>query len=370
MKEYLSGSMQQEEMHAAEVHLSACPLCSMAMDGFETNSEEALTAIASLNSGFLKEHFDNIAPQIHLNSMAPAAAMPAAQSSRKSAAIQPWWRKASIAAAILLAFGALWYLEFGRAENIASSPIAKTSPPQSLPSEDNEPAAGQELATVSGKEDSDDKDAVADVARPAADIQTASAPVKAIVKSEAADANEIARPLAATGRTVKQREEAVAALSASTAQPKEAVPIIAATEARPSRRALDPDVPAAQAWESPSSTAAGQTMEAKHVAEDLKPKLAAKAAPTADRSPMELGQESYDKGKYSAALNQYKRQMNAGSPQERAQAKLMAARCYTALGKKAKASELLQSVVDEGNGPQRRAARRLLRELEVQSQAY
>jgi FimV-like protein len=82
-----------------------------------------------------------------------------------------------------------------------------------------------------------------------------------------------------------------------------------------------------------------------------------------ERSRLELGNESFDKGKYSAALAHYRQQMNQGSPQERAKAKIMAARCYVALGNKAKAEQLLDTVVSEGTGPERRAARRLLRDL-------
>src|SRR5690349_17724415 len=142
MKEYLSGMMQHEEMHAAEMHLNACPLCSMAMEGFELHSEEALSAIASLNSGFLKEHFDNIAPQIHLNSMAPAAALTGSRSDRRQA--QQLWRVASVAAGILAIFGVLWYMEFGREKQSSSAPLAMANPEaESITTEHFEPAAAR-----------------------------------------------------------------------------------------------------------------------------------------------------------------------------------------------------------------------------------
>ena len=79
---------------------------------------------------------------------------------------------------------------------------------------------------------------------------------------------------------------------------------------------------------------------------------------------MELGDESFDKGKYSAALAHYKQQMNSGDARTRQQATIKAARCYATLGNKAKAEQLLQSVVNEGAGPERRAARRILRGME------
>src|SRR3954471_13952732 len=91
IKDYLSGTMLPEEQHAAEVHLSSCPLCKMAMEGFEAHSEEALAAISSLNSGFLKEHYDAVTPQIHLNSVAPAIAATAHRKSKGST--QPLFRK-------------------------------------------------------------------------------------------------------------------------------------------------------------------------------------------------------------------------------------------------------------------------------------
>ena len=55
--------------------------------------------------------------------------------------------------------------------------------------------------------------------------------------------------------------------------------------------------------------------------------------------------------------------MNSGSKTNRQQAAIMAARCYIALGQKDKAERLLQSIVDEG-GPEKRSAKRMLRDIE------
>src|SRR5215217_7964939 len=113
MKDYLAGTMLPEEIHAAETHIASCPLCSMALEGFEANSEEALAAIASLNSGFLKDHFDSITPQIHLNSMAPA--VPVAHhphyTKKKKTQTYSLLKVAAVAAALAIGFGVFWVID-------------------------------------------------------------------------------------------------------------------------------------------------------------------------------------------------------------------------------------------------------------------
>ena len=74
MKEYLSGTMQQEEMHAAEIHLNTCPLCSMAMEGFEAHSEEALEAVSERVVRRRKDMLERIRQLLDDEADAPAAA--------------------------------------------------------------------------------------------------------------------------------------------------------------------------------------------------------------------------------------------------------------------------------------------------------
>ena len=373
MKEYISGTMQREEMHAAEIHLSSCPLCSMAMEGFEAHSDEALAAIASLNSGFLKEHFDNIAPQIHLNSMAPAATLTASNAARKSGHVQPSWRTASIAAGILLLFGALWYVEFGQDGNTDSKHIAMSSPPSApastqiakrnaaSPQPGDGPAAAAKNITVATEAPGSGLEP-----KPTApdedygyDISTASntaAPALAKLPE-----NEKPAAPAAKAPSPAYAAQGLSDIDAPSSNP-ESMPARGSAEKNASSQSPDLAVVATQSY----STARPSVHESDAMnAEALKKKeMTAKLAERTAPSPMELGKEAYDKGKYSAALTHYKKQMASGAPQDRAQAKIMAARCYAALGHKPRAQQLLQAVIDEGTGPERRSARRALRELE------
>lgn len=107
---YIAGTMEPEEIHAVEVHLNSCPLCSMAMDGYLEHKAEGTAALETLNSDFLKQHFDKALPQIHLNSLAPAVQVNTEKSGRKSIPI-PWWRITGIAAALLIGAGAFWYVD-------------------------------------------------------------------------------------------------------------------------------------------------------------------------------------------------------------------------------------------------------------------
>lgn len=126
MKDYLSGTMEQEEQHAVELHLIACPLCGMAMDGFEKHPSEALSGLNDLNSRFLKAHFDTLVPQIHLNSMAPATAIPSAKPLRQSQG-QPIWKHVAIITVLLGAFALIWYYEFGRESSTYVAPTTQVS---------------------------------------------------------------------------------------------------------------------------------------------------------------------------------------------------------------------------------------------------
>ena len=385
MKEYISGTMQHEEMHAAEVHLSACPLCSMAMEGFDAHSEASLEAIASLNSGFLKEHFDNIAPQIHLNSMAPAAALPAG---RRSAAIQPFWRTASIAAGILALFGGLWYVEFGR-NNLQHAPAVATHQPMPSPVPQND-APGPDPAAAEGVMSATAPEVESKVSAPPPDASSTRAKTVdavATVKESAPPAAPQFKPApvkATPAKAPTPAPESVASISGASAR---------SIEIKAARAYTPPVLEPVGKTVAPDVSAAPATAQEKLVVRELSDVATYNAAPAAsrnttginlsgarssgtkyvvdgvqaakkqERSHIELGNDAFERGKYSAALIHYKKQMTSGTPAERSQAKLRAARCYAALGKKAKAEELLDTVMQEGSGAERREARRVLRGL-------
>jgi anti-sigma factor RsiW len=367
MKEYLSGTMLPEETHAAEVHLSACPLCSMAMEGFEEHSDEALQAIASLNSGFLKEHFANIAPQIHLNSMAPAATMPShANRHGKHGHVKPIWTATSIAAAVLVAFGVLWYAEIGRNRQTAGSGVI---------------AMNNAAATRPGE-----KPVVSD-ATPAVK-ETAPTSAASQLKQEKA-LNAVAAPIAQTP-TVADKKTALPLQSVSTkasggaSAPRSggdnnsygsAAPVMSVPPP-PENNDLAEDKMVAAKISSPAPGAIGYTRNedaedrggrnaggpalARNRAFSNRPIESADDRPVMDA--MDKGDESYDKGKWGSALAHYQQEMNNGNARKRHQATIMAARCYMNMGNKARAIQLLEGLVSEG-GPEKRTAKRLLHDL-------
>lgn len=108
---YLEGRMEPEELHAAQMHIASCPLCSLAMDGFEDAPKESLAALSTLNTDFLKEQFDKSLPQIHLNSVAPAAVIRETRRRRRAGEhrVLPF-RRLAAAAALMLTAGGLWWL--------------------------------------------------------------------------------------------------------------------------------------------------------------------------------------------------------------------------------------------------------------------
>jgi hypothetical protein len=129
VRDYLAGAMEQEEQHAVELHLIACPLCGLAMEGFESRPADAAVSLAGLNAGFLKEHFDKLVPQIHLNSMSPAHALQSPSRKRSTQSI-PAWKHVVLIGSLLAAFAILWYYEFGREKktDVSSIPAAVPEP--------------------------------------------------------------------------------------------------------------------------------------------------------------------------------------------------------------------------------------------------
>ncbi len=325
MKEYLSGSMLPEEAHAAEVHLSSCALCSLAMEGFEEHSEQALAAISALNSGFLKEHFDNISPQIHLNSIAHTAALPAV--ARKSISLQPVWRRVAIAAAAMLLIGLVWAFQHNR--NPKPVPVREIVVNSSSPSG----AVGASTPATSAVE------------RP---VTAASIPPKAETP-----AGKSATPV------VKQDVKVTPVPEVSDKQPDAPLPAKVAAVASPKPAAPDTDV---KATEEPAARSHAASAEKESVPV-VKEKTAPPVQPAETKDDIERGDESYGKGSYGAALAHYKKGMASTDSRTRYQSMLMAAQCYAALGNKAKAETLLQRVIDEGSGPERRAAKRALRRM-------
>jgi FimV-like protein len=351
MKEYLSGTMLPEEAHAAEVHLSSCPLCSLAMEGFEEHSEQALQAIAALNSGFLKEHFDNISPQIHLNSMAPAATMPLVGSDRKRRTLQPYWRMGSVAAALLLLFGLVWAL--GHRNKEAAPPSI------TFMSEANGGQRGEGNAINRGNNnDLRNNGVAAPVMTQAQNVtQTDHSKNKTTIASTSKESNSLAKTL----------NDGTARKKSSPANTGDQVDVNLKMAPHTSSY-VDFETLKANEEAKKETTTASTTSESlakssiSPTAPRSKPPMAAEV--DSDRkTEAELGDESYGKGSYGAALAQYKKGMNSDDARTRYHSMVMAAQCYAALGNKAKAEQILQEVIDKGPGAERRQARKALRKL-------
>jgi FimV-like protein len=367
MKEYLSGAMLPEEAHAAEVHLSSCPLCSMAMEGFEEHSEQALAAISALNSGFLKEHFDNISPQIHLNSMAPAATIH--QADRRRTNVQPFWRVGSIAAALLLLLGLVWAYErrhkepsvvMNAVQDRQADPAGRGSTGQSNGAMDNQengsssPAAVPPAATTSAATTSSHTQEGPAKKTSGANTGTASGAGSATVKQTSGPANAAA----ASGAASSSSSEAVAANTGITPKP----PV--------DRDKATPDMSLAALPPKPATHYKKEYNPAED-GDDGKKEADSKSAAASSKNDSDsksdeedTNAESYSKGSLEAALSQYKKDMNSTDQHTRYHAMIMAAQCYSGLGNKKQARVLLQRVIDGGSGSERRQARRALHKLQ------
>lgn len=357
MRDYLGGIMLPEEIHAAETHIASCPLCNMALEGFEAHTEEGLEAIASLNSGFLKEHFDSITPQIHLNSIAPAVSQ--VPHPRKKTAVFPFLKAASVAAALLVGFGIFWLLDRSKNNTQESGMIASNEPVQAITN----------TANSSG---TDRQAGVAKTGKEVAANQKGPAAVKA---------DNIAAPSLADrkqGEVAQRAEVAAAAGTENTAAAKmkgNNSEQLAYEEEGPQRKAAWANADSAnRSRRSVASPVDNSGDDAKNITAAMKQRppaaapeavaaMAKKETAAADEEEvLASADELYGEGNYKAAVSKYNRAMKTGDKNSRAEATVMAAKCYRNMGEKAKAIALLQELADK-DGPQRKTAQRLLDEL-------
>lgn len=362
MKDYLAGTMLPEEVHAAETHISSCPLCSMALEGFQEHTEEALAAISSLNSGFLKDHFDSISPQIHLNSLAPA--IPVAHhgqaTHKKKGNLIPLYKLGAVAAAILVGFGIFWMI--GSRDNIEhTGMIAQNEPATAQSVEKPQPATNVSQAAKMAES--------SQVTVPVGDSkmelrkQSAYSPEQpATGKAVAADriAANAAKPEAASA-TEDQAFSMSSGAAAPSAPPAATKPVARTMTKDRSVMMTDSVAPdKTKAKQAAKMLAVRETEDEKKVAERSR----AEESVDEDADHLQLGNEAYSSKNYQSALNHYKAQMNTGRPKRRAEATFRAAECYKNLGNRTKAVSLLKGLV-ENDGPYRKSARKLLDEMGV-----
>ncbi|MEO6831773.1 MAG: zf-HC2 domain-containing protein [Chitinophagaceae bacterium] len=351
--EYLSGKMLPIEAHAVEVHLNSCPLCRMAVEGFEENIGSASAALESLNNNFLKEHFHTIAPQIHLNSMAPTAAL-GGRTSKKILTIQ-FWRNTAVAATVLLAFGFMWYFEFGEKHGQERISLALNAP------EKPENTTATSLtrvseATTRSKAYSELPNTKVPTEKGVSASSLLAAPEKEMAPtvSTLKDATVETTNLGKSKPSKASREGLIAKNDEALHQSNEAVSSESADLAMPISEDKAETFRAKKSIDKPATA----------LAKSLVGKDEKGAAPTASRkSLLETGDELFEAGKYEKALAQYNRQMQTGSRDKQTAAAIKAAKCYSLLGNKTRATELLKYIMETGSGADKRAARKVLRTL-------
>jgi FimV-like protein len=114
VKEYVSGNMSSEEVHATEVHLLSCQLCSDAVEGMLAKNEGAvLETMMELDSEFLVPHFPLHDPQVHLNSIAPVEPVAVSYTLPNKKQKLPVWKRPAMVGSLLLAIMAIWFYQYG-----------------------------------------------------------------------------------------------------------------------------------------------------------------------------------------------------------------------------------------------------------------
>lgn len=373
MRDYVGGKMTNEEAHAVEVHLNSCPLCSDAVEGLFEQQEGGLTTMHELNTDFLKDHFGLSNPQVHLNSMAATQSVrkhvPREKKPAKTAVLS--WRSTSLAAGLLLVIGLLW---FYRIDHRAPEPIAKVTDnlskqPPEVAGRPGEPVAGNVIAMNEPK--TGKRSVVQAITQPAPENIAA-----ALDKS----ADAAPATLAAAADTEPggvQQEEVMAAKAPPVAEQE---PKMAKTETADRMSAATPVVAAASTSSyqptfgnsySNSKTEAYQISGARSSkmaytvdgirTQEKKSKIA--KATTTEPDKLDAADQLYRQKNYGDALNLYAKEMHSNNASRKQTAALGAARCYLAIGNKTQAKKLLQSLADSSDGPVRRHARRLLRDI-------
>ncbi|MBL7682249.1 MAG: hypothetical protein JNK00_02720 [Flavipsychrobacter sp.] len=371
LKGYVSGSMTNEEVHAVEVHLNSCPMCSDAVDGLFAEQEGGFAAMSKVNTDFLKEHFGNSNPQIHLNNVVPGAVVKAkkptpAMMKAKSTRSYFAFRVTSVAATILLAMAAIWYYRLTQdvmtenstiaqelsqpetntqqpalpdnTETLAAIPVADSTsvPVQSIIQESS---TTQDEGVVAMAEDMSAKEKPGLLKRLGNKVETIAAKkttekVLGAIKNNDPDkyATSAKNQFVEDQKKKNKEEIAVSAYK---------VPLIGEDE----RKVITAD----EIEKMPTRNTGSMTATA--ALEDVK------------LEKIEQADKLFQAGKLNDALSMYTQEMrNAKNKGKRQQAAIGAVRCYIVLGNKYKAKDILRSIVDEG-GPYKREAKRMLKEM-------
>jgi FimV-like protein len=371
MKEYVGGTMTNEESYAVELHLNSCPFCSEAIEGlFEQKEGHAVEMLADLDTDFLKDHFSLQHPHIHLNSL--AAPQPAAghihYNTPKRKNTQPLWRTLSVAAALLLGVSVFWYLKKG---DTSRQPVIAeaTTPAQPAPAEPplkkrEEPSIAAN--TLKAKETQEPTKAILseeESVPPTSNGSGSQSPQTLLLADKPDDKAEM-KDTVTPGITMKKEQEEMVAGSYSNRFVD-----------RPTIK-MAPAAPAPQIEKMPTRSvsdmaATSQNTYAPANTENLKlggaraenMKYSIDGVTVKDADNLSKGEDLYKQKKYKEALNTYKKELNSDNKGRRQKASLMTARCYLALGQKTQATKVLEDLVQNGSGAPKREAKKMLDDL-------
>lgn len=387
LRDYAAGAISREEAYAVESHLNTCPLCSAAADGMLAHFPESAEVLAEVDAGFLKEHFKKHSPQIHLNTVAPAAAAsPVTRRIPGGRTIElTSLRTMGIAAGVLLLIASLWWMQNGAHKTETSlgegSPIAQADAPDASPA-GGAPETERRLARASAVIQPQQS------SREAAEADKKIAASQGVMKDEAATMAEsenysapVSSPLRqATAAAPVEKAKAVPAGKADDAVTEQKMDDVAVRSRRYARPLIEPAQPAARSTitdkeiekmptRNPldaASTAPGVYQGRSGGGPNIGGGRSENTTYVVDgvvKAPVD-GKALYKKGSYIEALKVFRSQISKSGGAEREEAMLYAARCHRALGQSTSAKKLLQELA-AGTGTRARAARRELRSMGV-----
>lgn len=327
-REYLAGSMLPIESHAVEVHLNVCPFCRLAIEGFEEFSLSDSKPIEELSANFLKEHFDRISPQIHLNAIAPSVALKSTGASKSISA--HFWRSLAIASSVLFAFGVLWFFEFKEPQQTQEKQIAEVAKPKNT-TENN-------IVTIS-------------------QAARENLPNQELQKSAIPDASQAHQDEAKT-IAIKQDNP-----STNAALPGLGHGIVKEKSDGSDKLQNAKELALDEANE--ENTSAQVVIDKTNTESRAAVAKKSKTAATTNTNDLAEADKLFYSGKYKEALSHYQQRMQSPNVQEQGFATIRAAHCYVQLGERAKAKALLEQTIHSADTTVVIAARKAINALQL-----
>jgi hypothetical protein len=371
MKDYVSGVMTKEECHALEHHLNSCFFCSEALEGMMEHEDVFAGTMDELDNSFLKDHFNLSNPQIHLNSLAPAAAVPVPHKKQRNRVwSQPVWKTTGIAAALLIALGWLYYKEFG-STSVPQSSLAVSSPSMAT----GQQPVNQEIVS-SQDGDINMSSGATEAARqslPEPERNGAQKVPPVIVTADKRGPDAMianAAPSEQNSTQPADKDVSIAKAAGEVSEDQRALVLRRALKDDEGRKnEVAPSAPKTPVFSNniSSGPSAGAQYNQQTLgyssAEGVERTVSEKKRARKEIADVPVSEQLYHSGKWSDALAAYKKEMSSPDKGTRQRATVMAAKCYLNLGQTKSARKLLETIVEEG-GSQKRVAKRMLRQME------